>query len=79
MPAPRTGSRPAVLTRVTNATSKSLIQLAKPEVRLAYGFRNPASQRRTPPHPPPITHRNQHHKTTSNQPTASSRLTSKTH
>jgi hypothetical protein len=46
MPAPRTSSRPAVLTRVTNATSKSLNQLAKPEVRLAYGFRNPASQRR---------------------------------
>jgi hypothetical protein len=46
MPAPRTSSRPAVLTRVTNATSKSLNQLSKPEVRLACGFRNPASQRR---------------------------------
>jgi transposase len=36
----------AVLTGVTNATSESLNRLAKLEARLAYGFRNPASQRR---------------------------------
>jgi transposase len=36
----------AVLTGVTNATSESLSRLAKLEARLAYGFRNPASQRR---------------------------------
>ena len=36
----------AVLTGVTNATSESLNHLAKLEARLAYGFRNPASQRR---------------------------------
>jgi hypothetical protein len=36
----------AVLTGVTNATSESLSRLAKLEARLAYGFRNPANQRR---------------------------------
>jgi transposase len=36
----------ALLTGVTNATSESLNRLAKLEARLAYGFRNPASQRR---------------------------------
>jgi transposase len=36
----------AILTGVTNATSESLNRLAKLEARLAYGFRNPASQRR---------------------------------
>jgi transposase len=36
----------AVLTGVTNATSESLNRLAKLETRLAYGFRNPANQRR---------------------------------
>lgn len=36
----------AVLTGVTNATSESLNRLAKLEARMAYGFRNPASQRR---------------------------------
>jgi len=36
----------AVLTGVTNSTSESLNRLAKLEARLAYGFRNPASQRR---------------------------------
>lgn len=36
----------AVLTRVTNATSESLNRLAKLQARLAYGFRNPVSQRR---------------------------------
>ena len=36
----------AVLTGVTNAASESLNRLAKLEARLAYGFRNPASQRR---------------------------------
>lgn len=36
----------AVLTGVTNATSESLNRVAKLEVRMAYGFRNPASQRR---------------------------------
>jgi Transposase len=36
----------AVLTGVTNATAESLNRLAKLEARLAYGFRNPASQRR---------------------------------
>ena len=36
----------AVLTGVTNATSESLNRLAKLEGRLAYGFRNPANQRR---------------------------------
>ena len=35
-----------ILTGVTNATSESLNRLAKLEARLAYGFRNPASQRR---------------------------------
>ena len=36
----------AVLTGVTNAMSESLNRIAKLEARLAYGFRNPASQRR---------------------------------
>jgi transposase len=36
----------AVLTGVTNATSESLNRLAKLEARQAYGFRNPAHQRR---------------------------------
>jgi hypothetical protein len=36
----------AVLTGVTNATSEALNRLAKLEARQAYGFRNPASQRR---------------------------------
>jgi transposase len=36
----------AVVTGVTNATSESLNRLAKLEARHAYGFRNPANQRR---------------------------------
>jgi transposase len=36
----------AVRTGVTNATAESLNRLAKLEARLAYGFRNPANQRR---------------------------------
>ena len=36
----------AVLTGVTNATAESLNRLAKLEARCAYGFRNPANQRR---------------------------------
>ena len=36
----------AVLTGVTNAISESPNRLAKLEARLAYGFRNPANQRR---------------------------------
>ncbi len=36
----------AVLTGITNATSESLNRLAKLEARQAYGFRNPANQRR---------------------------------
>ena len=36
----------AVLTGVTNARSESLNRIAKLEARNAYGFRNPASQRR---------------------------------
>jgi transposase len=36
----------AVTTSVTNATAESLNRLAKLEARPAYGFRNPASQRR---------------------------------
>jgi len=32
--------------RITNATSESLNLLAKLEARLAYGFRDPANQRR---------------------------------
>ncbi len=36
----------AVLTGVTNATSESLNRLAKLEARMAYGFRNPANQRK---------------------------------
>jgi Transposase len=36
----------AVLTGVTDAAAESLNRLAKLEARLAYGFRNPASQRR---------------------------------
>jgi hypothetical protein len=36
----------AVITGITNAASESLNRLAKPEARLAYGFRNPLNQRR---------------------------------
>lgn len=36
----------AVLTGVTNAKSEALNRLAKLEARMAYSFRNPASQRR---------------------------------
>jgi transposase len=36
----------AILTGVTNARSESLNRIAKLEARQAYGFRNPASQRR---------------------------------
>ncbi len=36
----------AVITSVTTARSESLHRIAKLEARLAYGFRNPASQRR---------------------------------
>ena len=36
----------AVTTGITNATSESLNRLAKLEARHAYGFRNPANQRR---------------------------------
>ena len=36
----------AVTTGVTNATAESLNRLAKLEARHAYGFRNPANQRR---------------------------------
>ena len=36
----------AILTGVSNATSESLNRLAKLEARMAYGFRNPANQRR---------------------------------
>jgi transposase len=36
----------AVITGITNATAESLNRLAKLEARLAYGFRNPANQRR---------------------------------
>jgi transposase len=36
----------AVLAGVSNATSESLNRLAKLEARMAYGFRNPANQRR---------------------------------
>jgi transposase len=35
-----------VTTGVTNATAESLNRLAKLEARRAYGFRNPANQRR---------------------------------
>ena len=35
-----------MITGVTNATSESLNRLAKHEARMAYGFRNPANQRR---------------------------------
>ena len=35
-----------MITGVTNATSESLNRLAKLEARHAYGFRNPANQRR---------------------------------
>jgi transposase len=35
-----------VITGVTNATAESLNRLAKLEARMAYGFRNPANQRR---------------------------------
>jgi len=36
----------AVVTGVTNAASESLNRIAKLEARMAYGFRNPANQRR---------------------------------
>jgi hypothetical protein len=36
----------AVITGITNATAESLNRLAKLEASLAYGFRNPANQRR---------------------------------
>jgi transposase len=36
----------AVLTGITNSVSESLNRLAKLEARRAYGFRNPANQRR---------------------------------
>ena len=36
----------AILTGVTNARSESLNRIAKLEARMAYGFRNPANQRR---------------------------------
>jgi transposase len=36
----------AVITGITNATAESLNRLAKLEARQAYGFRNPANQRR---------------------------------
>ena len=36
----------AVITGITNGTAESLNRLAKLEARLAYGFRNPANQRR---------------------------------
>jgi transposase len=39
----------AVLTGITNAASESLNRLAKLEARQAYGFRNPANQRRRVP------------------------------
>jgi hypothetical protein len=35
-----------VITGAANATSESLNRLAKLEARMAYGFRNPANQRR---------------------------------
>ena len=37
----------SILTGVTNATSESLDRLAKLEARVAYGFRDPASQCRS--------------------------------
>ena len=36
----------AVITGITNATAESLNRIAKLEARQAYGFRNPANQRR---------------------------------
>jgi transposase len=36
----------AVITGVTNARSESLNRIAKLKARHAYGFRNPANQRR---------------------------------
>ena len=74
----------AVLTGVTNARSESLNRLAKLEARLAYGFRNPASQRRRVriactrgTRRTTITHRG--NTTKSNHATARPRLTSKAH
>ena len=73
----------AVLTGVTNATSESLNRLAKLEARLAYGFRNPANQRRrvriacTRGTTTPITHRNRQENTPGNRPETPSRLSSK--
>ena len=63
----------AVLTGVTNAASESLNRLAKLEARLAYGFRNPANQRRrvriacTRGSPAQITHRNEQQNTYGNR------------
>jgi len=72
----------AVITGVTNATSESLNRLAKLEARLAYGFRNPANQRRRVriactrgTRRKTITH--QDNTTKSNHATARPRLTSK--
>ena len=72
----------AVITGVTNATSESLNRLAKLEARLAYGFRNPANQRRRVriactrgTRRKTIIHRD--NTTESNHPTARPRLTSK--
>ena len=41
-----TSLRSGALDGALNATSESLNRLAKLEARLAYGFRNPANQRR---------------------------------
>jgi len=72
----------AVITGVTNATSESLNRLAKLEARLAYGFRNPANQRRRVriactrgTRRRTVTHRD--NATKSNHATARPRLTSK--
>ena len=67
----------------SNAASESLNRLAKLEARLAYGFRNPANQRRrvriacTRGPTAPITHRNHQENTHSNKAETRSRLTSK--
>jgi transposase len=73
----------AVLTGVTNAASESLNRLAKLEARLAYGFRNPANQRRrvriacTRGRRRKITHRNRQENTPGHRTKTPSRLTSK--
>ena len=73
----------AVLTGVTHAASESLNRLARLEARLAYGFRNPANQRRrvriacTRGPPTQTTHRNQQQNTRGNRTETPSRLTSK--